>query len=344
MQKSYEVTPRQKIELRRSEFRSRLGEIAGLSGDALSDEITAERDGLMTELTASEAQLRAAIGADGAETRAAPANDDDAEGAELRALTARSSAGAIFAAAIEHRATDGATAELQQHYRLSPNQVPLAMLRSIETRAVTPAPAAVGQNQAAIIPGVFPRAVAAFLGVDMPMVPVGEAVYPVLTTNAAAGVPNEGSPLGAATDATAQASFAVYRGLVYDAAVLDGLYAQQAMDVRVVVGAATYAHAGAQYRSNNADDSAIDSLMRISGGVRISPHVPAPDTNDQLVVISKAPMMRNAVAPLWEEVTIIPDEITKAASGEIVLTAVMLRAVKILRAAAFARKEVQLAA
>ena len=342
--------------------------MAGLSGDALSDEITAERDGLMTELMASEAQLRAAIEADGAETRAAPANDDDAEGAELRALTARSSAGAIFAAAIEHRATDGATAELQQHYRLSPNQVPLAMLRSMETRAVTPAPAAVGQNQAAIIPGVFPRAVAAFLGVDMPMVPVGEAVYPVLTTNAAAGVPNEGapqgettgrftaevlsptrlqasffysredaarfagmdealrmnlsdalsdkldqqviagangllgagSPLGAATDATAQASFAVYRGLVYDAAVLDGLYAQQAMDVRVVVGAATYAHAGAQYRSNNADDSAIDSLMRISGGVRISPHVPAPDTNDQLVVISKAPMMRNAVAPLWE--------------------------------------------
>ncbi len=42
--------------------------------------------------------------------------------------------------------------------------------------------------------------------------------------------------------------------------------------------------------------------------------------------------------------TIIPDEITKAASGEIVLTAVMLHAVKILRAAAFARKEVQLAA
>ena len=193
------MTPRQKIELRRSGIRSRLGEIAGLSGDALSDEITAERDGLMTELTASEAQLRAAIEADGAETRAAPANDDDAEGAELRALTARSSAGAIFAAAIEHRATDGATAELQQHYRLSPNQVPLAMLRSIETRAVTPAPAAVGQNQAAIIPGVFPRAVAAFLGVDMPMVPVGEAVYPVLTTNAAAGVPNEGAPQGETT-------------------------------------------------------------------------------------------------------------------------------------------------
>ena len=65
------MTARQKIELRRSQIRSRLGEIAELSGDALTDAISAERDGLMAELQTSEPQLRAAIEADETETRAA---------------------------------------------------------------------------------------------------------------------------------------------------------------------------------------------------------------------------------------------------------------------------------
>ena len=41
-----------------------------------------------------------------------------------------------------------------------------------------------------------------------------------------------------------------------------------------------------------------------------------------------------AVCPQWEGVTIIPDEVTKAANGQIVITAVMLYAFKILRTAA----------
>ena len=72
-----------------------------------------------------------------------------------------------------------------------------------------------------------------------------------------------------------EASFATYRGLVYDTVTIDGRYAAQAADVRLVVGAATYAHAAAEYRGNNADDSALDSLLRVSGGVRVSAHVPA---------------------------------------------------------------------
>ena len=64
---------------------------------------------------------------------------------------------------MEHRATDGPTRELQTHFRVGSNQVPLALL---EQRAVTPAPADVGTNQAAIIPGVFPQSCAGFLGTD----------------------------------------------------------------------------------------------------------------------------------------------------------------------------------
>ena len=47
------------------------------------------------------------------------------------------------------------------------------------------------------------------------------------------------------------------------------------------------------------------------------------------------------VAPVWENVALIPDEVTKAANGQIVLTAVMLHAVKILRAAGFYKQMIQ---
>ena len=56
---------------------------------------------------------------------------------------------------------------------------------------MTPAPGDVGHSQQPIIPGVFPQACAAFLGVDMPTVGVGEPVFPVLTQNADAHTPAE---------------------------------------------------------------------------------------------------------------------------------------------------------
>ena len=44
-------------------------------------------------------------------------------------------------------------------------------------------------------------------------------------------------------------------------------------------------------------------------------------------------------APVWGGVTLIPDEITKAANGQIQLTAVMLFATKLLRAGGFHKQE-----
>ena len=85
---------------------------------------------------------------------------------------------------MEHRAVDGREKELQDHFKLAGNVIPLAML---EVRAITPAPADVGQNQAAIIPAIFPQSAAAFMGVDMPTVGVGESVYPVMTSQHASG-------------------------------------------------------------------------------------------------------------------------------------------------------------
>ena len=399
------MTPRLKIELRRSEIRSRLAEIAALTGDALTDEIATERDRLMAELQTSEPQLRAAIEAEGTETRA---DAGDGEGAELRALIGRASMGAVFAAVLEHRTTDGAAAELQQHHGLGANQVPLAMLRGreAEVRAVTPAPANVGTDQDTIIPGVFPRAAGSWLSVDMPTVGVGEKVYPVLTENAAPGTPAKGAAQAETTGefsadvlspARIQASFhynredaakfmgmdealrmnlsealsdkldaeiimgpngllggtnltkvaatnpttyGEYKSLVFGS--IDGKFAWGSEDIRVLVGPKTLEQMSATFLATADSRSADEALKEAAGGVRVSAHIPAP-ANDKQDTIIRRGMRRDAVAPIWEGVTLIPDEVTKASTGQIVLTAVMLYAVKILRTDGFRRVEVQFA-
>ena len=47
------------------------------------------------------------------------------------------------------------------------------------------------------------------------------------------------------------------------------------------------------------------------------------------------------VAPMWEGVSLIPDEITKAAEGQIRITGVMLHAVKVLREAGMFKQQTQ---
>ena len=97
--------------------------------------------------------------------------------------------GKIFDSALERRATDGPEKELQDFHKLNENQVPLALL---ETRAVSPAPAQVGQNLEPIIPYVFPDSCQPhFWAMDMPTVPVGDSVFAVLTSELDVGTPAE---------------------------------------------------------------------------------------------------------------------------------------------------------
>ena len=169
--------------LRASEIRKRLAELGAVA--EMTDEQRSEIGTLRVEYTDVEAKYQAAVTAEDTPTET---RSDDAEGREIRSLIVDANIGTIFEAALEHRSTDGREAEIQKHFGLGANQVPLAML---ETRAVTPAPSTVGADQSAIIPGVFPQSVAAFLGVDMPTVGVGEHVFPVLTKNADVGTPAE---------------------------------------------------------------------------------------------------------------------------------------------------------
>ena len=118
--------------------------------------------------------------------------DTDMETRELDALVERCNVGNILLATLEHRSAEGAEKELQDHYGLAGNQIPLDLLE-IRTAGVTPAPGEVGQSQRPIIPAVFPRAAVTWLGIGQDRVPVGDAVYTVLSTSAVPGTPNEGA-------------------------------------------------------------------------------------------------------------------------------------------------------
>ena len=372
----------------------------------LTVEQRADRTKLERKSQELEPELRGALVAEGiaAETRQWTG---DAESVEYRQMVAQANLGTIFDTLLAHQNPTGVEAELQKHHNLQGNQVPLDVLRGssrggaggggLETRAVTPGAANVGQNQHAIIPYVFPQSAAAWLGVDMPSVPAGDAVFPVLTGTLDVGTPAENTDQDETTGAFSsdvltpkrlQASFFYSRedrarfatmdaalrmnlsdglsdGLdkeiiggtlldgtklpnnnvtvadTYDTYIshlmygqIDGRYAAMASDLRMVVGADSYADLGATYRNTSVDRSALDRLMEMTGGVRVSAHVPATsNANRQNVVIMRG-MSMTAVAPTWEGVTLIPDEVTLSKKGQIQITAVMLFATKVLRTGA----------
>ena len=146
-------------------------------------------------------------------------------------------------------------------------------------------------------------------------------------------------------DAGATATYATYRALLFDSATVDGLYAYTAGDIRLLVGADTYAHAAGVYRGDHDNTDALAALRRDAGGVQVSSHIPAAgNDNDQDVIVAKDVGREHAVAPIWEGVQVIVDEVTQAKAGEIVFTAVMLWGrLAVLRSAAFVRRAVQVA-
>ena len=118
---------------------------------------------------------------------------------------------------------------------------------------------------------------------------------------------------------------------------VDGKYAGDLADIRVVMGSATFANASTKLPTNG-EENALARIRTDSSGVRVSAHVPAVASSKQNAVV-RLGTRRDMVAPVWGGVTLIPDEITKAADGQIVLTAVMLHAVKLLRAGGFYKQE-----
>ena len=126
--------------------------------------------------------------------------------------------------------------------------------------------------------------------------------------------------------------------IVYDA--IDGKYANNAGDLRIVMGSASYAFAGSLYRGNNGDVDALESIMGKVAGLRVSSHVPSVSGNKQNLVVARGTAQHVAVA-LWQGVDLIEDPFSLAKSGEVILTARMLFAAKILRKDGFRKVQLQ---
>ena len=118
---------------------------------------------------------------------------------------------------------------------------------------------------------------------------------------------------------------------------VDGRYAFDLADIRVVMGSDTFGNAATKLPTNG-EENALSRIRSDSGGVRVSANVPAAASMKQNALV-RLGLRADMVAPVWGAVTLIPDEITKAANGQIQLTAVMLYAVKILRVGGFYKQE-----
>ncbi len=202
------MTARQKLELRRSEIRSRLNEISGI--EDLTDEIRTESDQLGTEYRDVETKWRAAVVAeDEAESESREANGLvlDSEERERLELRSKATLSGYVTAALRHRNLSGAEAELSDAYGAG-GDIPVSLFdpdpRKVEERTVTSAPGTVGVNMAPIQPHVFAPSIAAFMGIDMPMVESG--TFSQARINAALTAASEAK--GAAATASA-ATFAI---------------------------------------------------------------------------------------------------------------------------------------
>ena len=388
------MTPTQKLTIERAELQNKLNSdryVEIRSNDADAETRIGEAKALRDQLHTVNEKMIEAVKAD---------DDTTAETREWADVSSRFDLGEMFTNVMEHRASAGAIGEVQTERGLAPNDIPTEML--MESRAVTPAPGDVGQTQTEITGYVFPQSVAAFLAIPSPIVPVGDATFPVLTSDPAAGVPAEnasqsettgaftadvltpgriqasffwsredaarmagmgdalrealGSGLadkldkeilqgseGLLTDtkltAHAQAAASTYANYVAELlyARVDGRYAFDLADIRVVMGSDTFGNAATKLPADG-EENALARIRNDSGGVRVSANVPAAANSKQNALV-RLGTRRDMVAPVWGGVTLIPDEITLAKKGQIQLTAVMLHAVKILRVGGFYKQE-----
>ena len=183
------MTTAQRLALRLSEIRQKLNDLSGR--DDLSEDEAGELRTLSAEYPRLEERHRAALIAEAtdeaeAEDEADPGDGEDRERAELRS---RSRLSRYVGAALDGLPVTGAEAELSAAAGC-PGAVPLELFEverrtgtDPEKRAVTPAPATTDENLAGIVPAIFDRSAASWLGIEMPTVPVGDAGYPVLSTS-----------------------------------------------------------------------------------------------------------------------------------------------------------------
>ena len=142
------------------------------------------------------------------------------------------------------------------------------------------------------------------------------------------------SALTVPTTPTAEATFSTYASARN--AQVDGRYAQNQDDVRLLLGSSTFAHAASLYQQGSGV-SAISAM----GNPRVSPHIPDPSSNIQHAIASRS--MGRCVAPLWPSISLVRDNVTLASKGQIKLVAIALWSFKLLDTGGYAQVSFKLA-
>ena len=249
------MTPRQRIELRRSEIRSRLGEVAGLTGDALTDEIATERTTLFNELEASEPQLRAAIAS---EPDSDERRTDAAEDREVRSLIERSNLGQALADSISRGVLTGTELELSEA-RGCGGKIPFDL---IERRAAVTVPAS-GSGESTdsheILRQIFETPVSAFCGCERPRVATGVHAYPIIGPGSTVENPAQGAAVSESSPAITAKTIsptrltAQIRFQIEDAAILPMLETSLQQNLREAIADALEKEAVEALQSAKAD-------------------------------------------------------------------------------------------
>ena len=196
------MTNSQRLSVRLSEIRQRLNEVAGLEGDAFTDEIRQESDKLQEEYKTKETQYRAAIVGEADAEKRALETEPDAEMRERIELRSKASLTAYLRAALAGRRVDGAEKELQEAAKIGEG-IPLELWDVPEARAAsepekradttTGAPGTVGVNLQPLQPAVFSSSILPRLGIEMPRVASGTYASGTITTSLTAGSHAPGS-------------------------------------------------------------------------------------------------------------------------------------------------------
>ena len=125
-----------------------------------------------------------------------------------------------------------------------------------------------------------------------------------------------GDPLTAPSDPSGESGVSDYIAAI--AGAVDGRYALENGDVKLLIGGATNAHASGKFVATGSDTTGMQHLKAISGGCRVSAHVPAVADKKQLALACRK--MGSAVAPIWQAPRLIRDPYSDASAGIVGLT------------------------
>ncbi len=137
-------------------------------------------------------------------------------------------------------------------------------------------------------------------------------------------------------DASAEFAYGDYLGLFGSA--VDGRYASEASDVRLLVHPDAFAHSLSVLNANG--ESALEGARRLGGGLRASANLTAKASMKTLGILAKGLGRRNAAAAIWRGAEIQVDSLSRNAFGEQHVFVNMFADFRIVDPGGFARHQI----